>query len=147
MSVEITRWIEIDMGHRVPDHGSKCRNPHGHRYRIELTVTGPVRDERGNEEDGMVVDFAMLNDSLMKVIDEPYDHGFTVAHHDIALIEALQGLATHKVVVVGFPPTAERLAEHWGGLVVADLWVRAPWANVARLQVWETLKSTATWRP
>ena len=39
---ELTRRIGIDMGHRVPDHGSKCRNPHGHRYEILATCEGPV---------------------------------------------------------------------------------------------------------
>ena len=38
---EATRRIEWDMGHRVPEHGGKCRTPHGHRYVAEVTVRGP----------------------------------------------------------------------------------------------------------
>ncbi|MED5305895.1 MAG: 6-carboxytetrahydropterin synthase, partial [Candidatus Thermoplasmatota archaeon] len=33
MTSRIRRWVETDTGHRVPNHKSKCRNMHGHRYR------------------------------------------------------------------------------------------------------------------
>jgi 6-pyruvoyltetrahydropterin/6-carboxytetrahydropterin synthase len=39
---EVTKIVEWDMGHRVPNHKSKCRNPHGHRYRLEVTIGGPL---------------------------------------------------------------------------------------------------------
>jgi len=38
----ITRRLEFDAGHRIPHHAGKCCHLHGHRYAIELTVSGPV---------------------------------------------------------------------------------------------------------
>ena len=40
MTTKIRRWIETDTGHRVPNHKSKCRNIHGHRYRWEVELEG-----------------------------------------------------------------------------------------------------------
>ena len=40
MITKIRRWIETDTGHRVPNHKSKCRNIHGHRYRWEVELEG-----------------------------------------------------------------------------------------------------------
>lgn len=76
------REIGIDVGHRVPDHGSKCRNPHGHRYRIIATCEGPVIDEAGNEENGMVLDFGNVKKYMMDFLDSVFDHGFVVYKGD-----------------------------------------------------------------
>jgi 6-pyruvoyltetrahydropterin/6-carboxytetrahydropterin synthase len=38
----ITRKLEFDAGHRIPDHNSQCRNLHGHRYTLLITLTGDV---------------------------------------------------------------------------------------------------------
>lgn len=86
-NVIIHREIGIDTGHRVPDHGSKCRNPHGHRYRVIATCEGPVVNEAGNEEDGMVVDFGNIKKYMMDTIDAVFDHGFVVSKADRAMME------------------------------------------------------------
>lgn len=83
----ISREIGIDVGHRVPDHGSKCRNPHGHRYRVIATCEGPVMDQKGNEENGMVVDFGNLKKYMMDIIDAVFDHGFVVYKGDKAMMD------------------------------------------------------------
>ena len=51
----ITRKLEFDAGHRIPDHKSQCRNLHGHRYTLEITLTGAVIDVEGNSDNGMTV--------------------------------------------------------------------------------------------
>lgn len=87
----IHREIGIDVGHRVPDHGSKCRNPHGHRYRVIATCEGPVMDQKGNEENGMVVDFGNLKKYMMDIIDAVFDHGFVVYKGDKAMMDMFFG--------------------------------------------------------
>ena len=82
----IHREIGIDMGHRVPDHGSKCRNPHGHRYQIIATCRGPILDISGNEENGMVVDFGNLKKYMMDILDSVFDHGFLITYKDNAMM-------------------------------------------------------------
>jgi 6-pyruvoyltetrahydropterin/6-carboxytetrahydropterin synthase len=54
----ITRKLEFDAGHRIPDHKSQCRNLHGHRYTLEITLTGAVIDVEGNSDNGMIMDFS-----------------------------------------------------------------------------------------
>lgn len=83
----IHRKIGIDVGHRVPDHGSKCRNPHGHRYTVEATCAGPVMDQSGNEENGMVLDFGNVKKYMMDLIDAVFDHGFVVYRGDTAMMQ------------------------------------------------------------
>ena len=40
--MEITTRMEFDSGHRIPNHKSVCKNLHGHRYAIEVTVKGEI---------------------------------------------------------------------------------------------------------
>lgn len=82
----VHREIGIDCGHRVPDHQSKCRSPHGHRYRIIVTCEGNVIEEIGNAEHGMVIDFGNIKKVMMDVLDAVFDHAFVVAKHDAAMM-------------------------------------------------------------
>jgi 6-pyruvoyltetrahydropterin/6-carboxytetrahydropterin synthase len=125
----ITREIGIDMGHRVTHHGSKCRNLHGHRYKIEATLHGPII-EKGPEQ-GMVMDFGFVKDLMMSEIDAPCDHGTclwigdpVLAHELGPVYETLQREVSEKgyrltewswgkIYLVPFVPTAENLACHW----------------------------------
>ncbi|MBI4566334.1 MAG: 6-carboxytetrahydropterin synthase [Planctomycetes bacterium] len=55
----------IDSMHRLPGH-PKCGVPHGHTYRIEITVEGPVVG-------GMVIDFDALKAQVRELL-KPFDH-------------------------------------------------------------------------
>ena len=46
-AITITRRLEFDAGHRIPHHDGQCRHLHGHRYAIELTVSGDVLETAG----------------------------------------------------------------------------------------------------
>lgn len=79
----ITKTIEIDMGHRVPNHKSKCRNLHGHRYSIEVGVDDILISAPGSSSEGMVMDFGDLKEVMMSVLDKGFDHGFVMYSRDI----------------------------------------------------------------
>ncbi len=138
----ITKTIGIDMGHRVPNHKSKCSNLHGHRYKIEVGVDDKVITTEGLSDEGMVIDFGDLKDVMMEVIDSKYDHGFVMYNDDI-FIEAFKGfrLTGQKIIFVPFIPTAENLAKHWFGELEKEL--KDKDINLSHVKVWETPTSTA----
>jgi len=105
----IVRRIEIDMGHRVPAHKSKCRNLHGHRYAFEVGVHGPVSTNSGSSDEGMVMDFSDLKSILVEEIDGKLDHGFMMYEKD-PFAEAFKGFKDQKIIFVPFIPTAENIA-------------------------------------
>jgi 6-pyruvoyltetrahydropterin/6-carboxytetrahydropterin synthase len=130
----ISRKIEIDMGHRVPRHGGQCANIHGHRYVIEVHVSGPVQDNE-SVEDGMVVDFGYLKRVMMEEIHEQFDHGFAVAHDDKELLEYLRRSEYKHVWIPEGPPTAEVLARLWYRMLSTRI---GPIMELVRVKVWET---------
>ena len=119
---DITRRIEFDAGHRIPSHSSKCRNVHGHRYVLLVTVRGKVQTTLGNTDDGMVTDFGDLKTIVMSCVGEPWDHAFLCYKGDHEMVDALSILGpNHKHVLLGFIPTAENLAKHAYELIEAEL--------------------------
>ena len=149
MSTSIRRWVETDTGHRVPNHSSKCRHMHGHRYRWEAEVEGEVVTESGVSEEGMLIDFSTISEILTEYIHDVVDHAFIVHSKDTVALTALRAMGDeHRTVVVDFIPTAENLAK-WAFDEVAPH-IQTTYGNSLRLaafHVRETPKSWATWRP
>lgn len=108
--VSITRRLAFDAGHRIPDHGSVCRSVHGHRYTLELTLTGPVSQRPGQADSGMVLDFADVKRIAHERIIDRWDHAFLVYEHDQPLRGFLESLPGNRTVVLDRVPTAENLA-------------------------------------
>jgi 6-pyruvoyltetrahydropterin/6-carboxytetrahydropterin synthase len=108
--MQITRRLEFDAGHRIPDHQSQCRHLHGHRYAIEITLTGDVIEAAGQPHNGMVMDFSEVKAIAMRHVVEPWDHAFLVWRGDTQIAAFLASLPGHKTVVFDRVPTAENLA-------------------------------------
>jgi 6-pyruvoyltetrahydropterin/6-carboxytetrahydropterin synthase len=109
--VKITRKIEFDAGHRIPDHDSKCRNAHGHRYVLECSVAGAVNHKPGESTTGMIMDFSRLKEVMNRTVGDPWDHAFLVYEGDGEMLAALQALGPyHNTVTLPAVPTVENLA-------------------------------------
>ena len=108
--MRITRRLEFDAGHRIPHHESQCRHLHGHRYAIEVTVSGDVIVDDRDPEQGMVADFGGIKAVVQHHIVAPWDHAFLAYARDRAVLDFLATLPGHRTVTFEAPPTAEHLA-------------------------------------
>ena len=149
MTTTKRRYIETDTGHRVPNHKSKCRHLHGHRYRFEAEIEGDVVTTSGVSEEGMLMDFSDISKILTVHVHDVVDHAFVVFEGDAEAKEACRIMGdTHRTVIVPFIPTAENLAK-WAFDQV-DPHIKSVYGNRLRLVAMhcrETPKSLATWRP
>lgn len=118
----ITKEVEWDMGHRVPNHKSKCRNPHGHRYRMQVILSGQIIHEKGVSDEGMLIDFSDIKKIAKDFVDEELDHGFMYYKGDEIMEDFFQVHQYHassvvdkeksfKYIKVNFIPTAENMAK------------------------------------
>lgn len=85
-AVNITRAFTFDAAHVLPWHPGKCSRLHGHTYRLEVTVKGPL------DSNGIVLDFSDLKNTVC-------DHVLNVLDHTL-LNDQIEN------------PTAERVALH-----------------------------------
>ena len=87
--MDIFRVFQVEAAHFLPNvpEGHKCARLHGHSFRIEVHVSGPV-----GEQDGWVMDFADLRRIFQPLFDQ-------LDHHCLNEIEGLEN------------PTSEILAK------------------------------------
>lgn len=106
----ITSRMEFDSGHRIPNHKSSCKNLHGHRYAIEVSIGGEIISQENKSDFGMVLDFKDAKNLIRTTIVDPWDHAFLVYEKDFEVINFLNTLEDHKTVILRRVPTAENLA-------------------------------------
>jgi 6-pyruvoyltetrahydropterin/6-carboxytetrahydropterin synthase len=142
--VEITKIIEWDMGHRVPNHKSKCRNPHGHRYRMEVTVSGPLIIEEGNSSEGMVYDFGDIKEIMKAHVHDVLDHGFMIYKHDELCGMFEECSEIWNIITVDFIPTAENIVKWCYDQMESHF---PPGIRITRVRLFETPNSWADYKP
>lgn len=108
--MHITTRLEFDAGHRIPSHKSQCKNLHGHRYAMEITLSGDIITRENSSENGMVMDFSDVKAIAKSSVVDVWDHAFLVYQHDTEVLNFLNSLPNHKTVIFPTVPTAENMA-------------------------------------
>jgi len=117
----ITKIFHFEAAHYLPDHQGKCRNTHGHSYKLEVTVEGNIKLE--GAESGMVMDFGRLKEIVNKEIVSLVDHTMLNA----------------SVWKTFLPPTAENLCNFFAAKLLS---YELP---IIHIRLWETVDSHADW--
>ena len=130
--MQITRRLEFDAGHRIPDHKSQCRHLHGHRYALEITLSGDIIGKEGDAANGMVMDFSEVKSIAKQHVVDVWDHAFLVYKGDVAVLDFLRSLPDHRTVVLDCIPTAENLAET--AFAILEPMYRDTYGNHLRLE-------------
>ncbi|MBN1299875.1 MAG: 6-carboxytetrahydropterin synthase [Melioribacteraceae bacterium] len=103
--MRIAKEFRWEMGHRLPFHDGKCRNLHGHSYKMMVEFSGDP------DQNGMVLDYYSVKEIIAPLVDE-LDHTFMVKNDDTELIDMLRKLNSNYVVV-DFHSTAENLVYYF----------------------------------
>ena len=144
MGTRIRRWVETDTGHRVPNHKSKCRHMHGHRYRWEAELEGDVVTQGGASEEGMLMDFSDVSVILNDYIHDVVDHAFIVYEGDKEALVALPHMGDeHRTLIVPFIPTAENLAK-WAFEQV-EPHISSSYGNSLKLHAFHVRETPKSW--
>jgi 6-pyruvoyltetrahydropterin/6-carboxytetrahydropterin synthase len=143
----ISKEIEFDMGHRVSTHGSKCKNPHGHRYKVRVTCKGDIIDDPTRKDHGMLVDFGNLKYIMNHKVHDVLDHGFAVWEDDTVLRKVLDEPSKENkwnYIVFPYIPTAENIARWIWKQLQYDIEVEfGNDLELYEVAVWETPTSVA----
>jgi 6-pyruvoyltetrahydropterin/6-carboxytetrahydropterin synthase len=70
--MQIRRLFRFEAAHVLPFHSGKCSRMHGHSYRLEVAVRGPVRSEGSAR--GMIEDFDTIRRIVRETVIDPIDH-------------------------------------------------------------------------
>ncbi len=103
--MKIAKEFHWEMGHRLPEHFGKCKNIHGHSYKMIVEIEGDVL------ESGMVMDYYDLKKIVLPFVDE-LDHAFMVYKDDKQIINFLSEMNSKKLIV-DFQSTVENICTYF----------------------------------
>lgn len=102
--MKIAKEFTWEMGHRLPAHFGKCKNIHGHSYKMIVELDGSVTTT------GMVMDYFDLKKIVNPIIDQ-LDHAFMVCQDDKVVLNFLNEISSKKVEVA-FESTVENICNY-----------------------------------
>ncbi len=141
--IRITKQFSFETGHALFGYDGKCRNVHGHSYKLSVTVIGYPITDTDHVKLGMVIDFGDLKKIVKEEIVDKFDHA-TVFNKNTPHIELAEELIKrgHSVILADYQPTSENMVLDF----VAKIRVRLP-KNITlhSLKLQETDSSFAEW--
>lgn len=66
----IAKEFTFDAAHRLLNYNGQCANLHGHTYKLQIVLSGPV------QKNGMVIDFVDLKRVITEKVISKLDHKF-----------------------------------------------------------------------
>ena len=109
-NIRITKQFSFETGHALYGYDGKCKNVHGHSYKLLVTVIGKPISDTSNVKFGMVIDFSDLKKIVKEEIVDTFDHA-TVFNKNTPHIELAAELKNrgHHVILVDYQPTSENM--------------------------------------
>ena len=89
MNVELTKEFRFEAAHHLPHvpPGHKCARVHGHSYKVELEVSGPV-----DPRTGWLFDFGVI-DEAWATLHERFDH------HNLNEVPGLENSTCENIAI------------------------------------------------
>ena len=109
-TIRITKKFDFETGHALYVYDGKCKNIHGHSYKLFVTVQGTPITDTSHVKYGMVIDFTDLKKIVKEEIVDKFDHE-TVFNKNTPHLELATLLSErdHDVILVDYQPTTEMM--------------------------------------
>ncbi|WP_459210151.1 6-pyruvoyl trahydropterin synthase family protein [Aquimarina rhabdastrellae] len=141
--IRITKQFTFETGHALYGYDGKCKNVHGHSYKLGVTVIGTPITDISHVKHGMVIDFGDLKKIVKEEIVDRFDHA-TVFNKNTPHLELAQELKErgHSVILVDYQPTSERMVIDFADKIKKRL---PEGVQLHSLKLQETETSYAEW--
>ena len=141
--IRITKQFSFETGHALYGYDGKCKNVHGHSYRLDVTVIGSPITDSSNVKYGMVIDFSDLKKIAKEEIVDVFDHA-TVFNKNTPHVELARELKSrgHNVLLVDYQPTSEMMVIDFAEKIKSRLPENI---KLHSLELQETATSFAEW--
>lgn len=106
--IRITKQFEFEAAHALHGYDGKCKNLHGHNYKLYVTVIGNPINDVSNPKYGMVIDFGDLKKIVKEEVVDLFDHT-TIFNKNTPHLELANNLKDlgHDVILADYQPTTE----------------------------------------
>ncbi|WP_298488051.1 6-carboxytetrahydropterin synthase [uncultured Maribacter sp.] len=121
-NIRITKQFNFETGHALYGYDGKCRNVHGHSYKLSVTVIGTPITDKSHVKLGMVIDFGDLKKIVKEEVVDQFDHA-TVFNKNTPHVELAKELTDrgHNVILADYQPTSENMVIDFSAKIKARL--------------------------
>ena len=142
-TIRITKRFSFETGHALYGYDGKCRNVHGHSYKLYVTVIGHPISDTTHVKLGMVIDFSDLKVIVKNKIVDVFDHA-TVFNKNTPHVDLAKELSDrgHNVLLVDYQPTSEMMIIDFANVIKQEL---PSHIKLHSLKLQETDSSYAEW--
>jgi 6-pyruvoyltetrahydropterin/6-carboxytetrahydropterin synthase len=141
--IRITKQFTFETAHALYGYDGKCKNIHGHSYKLDVTVIGEPITDMNNVKCGMVIDFGDLKKIVKSEVVDTMDHAILLnkdtPHKQLADDLMASG---HDVVLVDYQPTSENMVADFAQRISKRL---DPSLSLHSLKLRETETAFAEW--
>lgn len=142
--IRVTKSFNFETAHALYGYDGKCKNIHGHSYKLFVTILGSPIQDVSNPKFGMVIDFGDIKQIVNAEVVDKFDHAILLnansPHKELGEKLIQEG---HKVIFTDYQPSCENMLINMVELI------RPMLDNSEKLQalrLHETETSYAEWR-
>ncbi|MFV0304906.1 MAG: 6-pyruvoyl trahydropterin synthase family protein [Moheibacter sp.] len=142
--IRVTKSFNFETAHALYGYDGKCKNIHGHSYKLFVTILGSPIQDVSNPKFGMVIDFGDIKQIVNAEVVDKFDHAILLnansPHKELGEKLIQEG---HKVIFTDYQPSCENMLINMVELI------RPMLDNSVKLQalrLHETETSYAEWR-
>lgn len=141
--VRVTKSFNFETAHALYGYDGKCRNIHGHSYKLYVTIKGTPIQDTSDVKYGMVIDFGDIKKIVNETVVDKFDHAIMLngnsPHRQLG--EKLEEDG-HRVIFTDYQPSCENMLIHMVELIQPRL---DSSIQLQSLRLHETETSYAEW--
>ncbi len=142
--IRLTKIFSFETAHALFGYNGKCKNIHGHSYKLYVTVIGEPENDPNSSTNGMIMDFGELKSIVNHQIINIYDHAILLnIHTEHKTLGEKLLTEGHKVIFTDFQPTCENMVLHFAKVLQKYLPNKV---DLIELKLYETEKSYCEWK-
>ena len=121
-TIRVTKQFTFESAHALYGYDGKCKNIHGHSYKLSVTVIGTPINDPNNVKYGMVIDFGDLKKIVNKEVVDIFDHA-TILNKNTPHLDLANHLLElgHNIILVDYQPSSEMMILDFAGKIKAQL--------------------------
>jgi len=141
--IRLTKIFNFETAHALSGYTGKCKNIHGHSYKLHVTISGIPETDSNSPTCGMVIDFGDLKKIVNTHIVDVLDHAILLnKNSDYYELGKHLESQNHQVVYLEMQPTCENMLYHFAEILNRELPSKV---ILETLRLYETENSYGEW--
>ncbi len=141
-NIRVTKQFNFESAHALWNYDGKCKNLHGHTYKLFITVIGKVIDDPKHKKNGMVMDFGDIKRIVNRQIVAVFDHA-VILYKDAPYAKLLETEEMFdRFISTDYQPTCENMVYDFAQRIMPHLPENV---KLFSIRLYETETSYAEW--